>query len=132
MYNSESDAKYKSISVGTMTPGELVVLLYEEAAFSVNRAIFQINHKKLFDANKSIVKAENIILYLMRILDMRYPVANQLLPLYDFLYSQLVEANVHKDIEQLSKTARLLSELRDTWHEAEIGLCSKQAIASSI
>jgi len=112
-------SQYKAASVQTLTPGELVVLMYEEAAASVNRAVFFINGKKLSSAHESIMRAEKIVLYLAEILDFRYPISSELSSLYEYIHSLLVDANIRKDAKALSEAARVLTELKETWRQAD-------------
>jgi len=44
-------------------------------------------------------------------------VAKQLMTLYDFLYYELVHANVQKDMDRLVTVRTMLQELRQTWQE---------------
>jgi flagellar protein FliS len=119
---------YKYASIQTMTPGELIILLYEEAGISVNRAVFEIGRKNPAGAHHDIVKAENIVAYLMESLDMRYPISEQLMKTYEAIHRQLIDANVRKDPELLKRVCRMLSELKDAWQQAELSLRTRQAM----
>ena len=121
-------SQYKTVSVNTLTPGELIILLYEEAALRINRAILQIKSKKWEDAHKSIVRAEDIILYLSDILDVNYPIADEILRLYEFSYRQLVTANGEKDVAALEDTGKIINQMKETWKEAES--LNRQKVAS--
>lgn len=112
--------KYREQSVNTMTPGELIVLLYEEAAMSINKAKNYISKNDTCEAHNSIIKAENIFLYLMDSLDMNYPISQNLLLLYDYLYNRLVTANLEKNADILQEVLSKTVELKDTWKQAEI------------
>jgi len=63
------------------------------------------------------VKVENIIDYLRKTLDMKYPVAKHFERMYVYLDRRLVEANVRKDKETLEEINGHLREIRDTWKE---------------
>ncbi len=121
-------AKYRAASIQTLTPGELIVLLYEEAILSANKAVYFLNAHKISDAHNAIIKAENIVLYLMEVLDMDVPISEQLFSLYEYIYKQLVKANTGKSTALLDEAVSLLTELKDTWHQAETGIHQKQAI----
>ncbi len=121
-------AMYKTQTVQTMTPGELIVLLYEELGLRINRAILQIKRQKWEDAHKSIVRAEEIVLYLTEILDLNYPIADELLKLYEFMYRQLVQANGDKGIPLLEDVAKIAGQLKEVWKEAES--LNRQKVAS--
>ncbi len=111
--------KYQTLSVNTLTPGELIILLYEELALRMNRAVLQIKNGKMEDAHKSMTKAEDIVLYLVDILDVNYPISDELLPLYEFIYRQLVVANGEKNVSILEETVKIVNQMKDVWKEAE-------------
>ncbi len=133
MLVSDQYKKYREQSVSTYTPGELIVLLYEQAAFNINRAIASIHNSKISDAHNSIVKAQNIFLYLMDSLDMAYPISQDLLSYYEYLCSMLVKANLEKSAEILTQILHSTLELKSTWQKVEINSrASKQPLESSI
>lgn len=111
--------KYRALSVGTMTPGELIILLYEELFLHIQRAVCHIQQKKIAETHTSIIKAENIVSYLTDILDYNYPVSGQLLPVYQFIHTRLVSANISKDPDMLTELLPLIGELKTAWQQAE-------------
>jgi flagellar protein FliS len=119
MSNLKAYQMYQQQSVYTLTPGELIVLLYDEAIMCMNKAIMRIKQKNICESHNSIVKAQNIFLYLIDNLDMRYPISKNLLSLYDFISNQLVKANVQKNYILLEEVLSIATELRNTWKEAE-------------
>jgi len=123
-YNNQYQ-KYRDISVYTSTPGERVIILYDEAVMQINRAILHIRKKELGAAHDNIIKAEKIFLYMIDILDLRYPISEDLLKFYRFIYLQLIEANAHKDEEKLQKILAYVKELKETWQQIEIEIRQK-------
>lgn len=110
--------KYRAASVATLTPEELLIFLYGELSLNINRGILKIQKKSLSEAHNHIMKAQSIVQYLMDILDLSYPISNELLKLYDFLYSRLVQANIRKDEAILKEVLSMVTELKDTWQQA--------------
>lgn len=110
--------KYQEQYINTLTPEELVTLLYNEVTKRLNKAIAAIENKQLLEAHNCLVKSQDIILHLMSTLDLSIPISNQLMPLYDFMYNTLVKANVHKDIESIKIVLKMVGELKETWVEA--------------
>ena len=49
---------------------------------------------------------------------MEYEIAHQLLPLYNYVYDRLVEANMKSDLAQLDEAKNIITELRDAWAQA--------------
>lgn len=117
---STAYGNYKNQAIQTLTPGELIILLYEEASLRISRAILHIKNKRIEDAHKNIIKAENIIAYLTEILDINYPIADEILPLYEFITKRLVEANLSKDISLLEDAKDIINQMKDMWKEADL------------
>lgn len=110
---------YLEQSVSTQTPGELIVLLYDRALFHINMALRSIEQKKAGEAHTAIRKAEDIVIYLRGILDVRYKVSGTLYECYSVILKQLIAANIRKDKEALEDAAKAMRTLRDTWKQVE-------------
>ena len=110
-------AQYNNSKVLTASPAELTLMLYEGAIKFCNMAIDAVEHGDIPKAHTNIVKVENIIDYLRKTLDMKYPVAKHFERMYVYLDRRLVEANVRKDKETLEEINGHLREIRDTRKE---------------
>lgn len=110
-------AQYKNSKVLTASPAELTLMLYEGAIKFCNVAIDAVECKDIERAHTNIVKVENIIDYLRKTLDMKYPVAQDFERMYVYLDQRLVEANVKKDVEILEEICDHLHAIRDNWKE---------------
>ena len=111
---------YKELSIMTMTPGELIIVLYEECLKTLNLAVYYIEEKKDMDeAEKSIKKVQRIIHYLDGILDFKYDIANNLHMLYDYFIRTLVQANIRKRSEVIKPLIPLIEELKSSFQQAE-------------
>jgi len=111
--------KYKELSINTLTPEELLIFTYEELALDINRAIISINKKNLADAHTFITKAEKIVMYLIDILDIKYPISTKLLQIYEYIYLQLIYANTYKNEETLTQILSIVTDMKATWQQAE-------------
>ena len=110
-------AQYKNNKVLTASPAELTLMLYEGAIKFCNIAIVAIEQKDIAKAHNNIIKVENIIDYLRKTLDMKYPVAQDFERMYVYIYERLIEANTKKDKEILDELNTHLHSIRDTWKE---------------
>lgn len=110
---------YRKQSVNTMTPGELIVLLFEEAAMSINQAASCIKARKMGEAHNAIIRSQNIFLYLIDSLDFSYPISRDLLNCYKYICDRLLEANLHKDNAILLELLTMTTELKGAWQGAE-------------
>jgi len=89
--------QYKENSVYTASPEELTLMLYNGLVKFLMQAQMALNDKNIEKANKSIIRAQDIISEFRCTLDMKYDIAHQLDLLYDYMYRRLVDANIKKD-----------------------------------
>jgi flagellar secretion chaperone FliS len=117
MANPYAAQAYENNTVNTASPGELTLMLYNGCLKFIKLANNAIEEKDWEKKNTNIQKAQKIIQELMVTLDMNVEISKQMMPLYDFMYRTLVEANIHNDSEKLNEVAGLVTEFRDTWKE---------------
>lgn len=110
---------YKNQDIETASPRELVAKLLNTATISLRRAAIAIREKRLESASNDFLKAENIICALDGSLDMSYPISTQFHQIYGHILNGLARANIQKDLEAAEQFAGVISDLRDTWIEAE-------------
>lgn len=106
---------YKNNMIGTATPAELTLMLYDGAIRFCNMAKAGLEEKNYSKCNINIVKTEKIITHLRSTLDFKYPVAEHFDRIYDYLYERLVQANIKKDKAILEECLEHLREIRDMW-----------------
>ncbi|MBR1552588.1 MAG: flagellar export chaperone FliS [Schwartzia sp.] len=109
---------YKRQQVLTATPEALTLMLYNGALRFMTEGREAIEKKDYEEANNSLQKAQNIITEFRVTLNMEYEIAHQLLPLYNYVYDRLVEANMKSDVKQLDEAKTIITELRDAWAQA--------------
>ncbi len=117
--NTSAYAQYKQQSIVTLTPGEMIVKLYDEAIKRCNFSVKYIEDNDFEAANLSLKKAQDIIFYLKSALNTGYEVSQNLSQLYDYAKAQLVEANIKKDAAPIHNVIPMLKELREAFEEAE-------------
>ena len=115
---------YRTNSILTATPGQLVLLLFDGALASLASA------KEAFDRpasdfhryeliNKHLKKAQRIISELRHSLN--FEVGGEfgplMLRLYEYYNRRLFEANLQKRVEPVVEVEQLLGQLRDAWAE---------------
>jgi flagellar protein FliS len=117
-YNNSSNAynTYKNNQVNTASKKQLLIMLFDGAIKFLKFAAISIDEKNVPDAHKYIVKAEKILMELMSTLNFDYgDIPKNLYNLYEFLYNELVQANLKKDKEKVLYVKSKMEELRDTW-----------------
>lgn len=118
--NNNPYEKYKNMQIQTATPGQLILMLYDGAIKFCKLAKKGIEDKNLMDANKYLIKIQDIVTELMISLDMKSggEIAKNLYTLYDYMMSRLLEANMKKDPLIIDEVQKMIEELRDAWGEA--------------
>lgn len=106
---------YKQQGVLTANPLELVVMLYDGGIKQLKIASIAIEEKEYEQANNAMQKAQRIIMELMNSLDLRFPIAKELMMLYEFMMREISSANAAKDTERVGDIIQLLNELKDAW-----------------
>ena len=111
--------QYKTQSLETLTNGEIVVKLFEEASKQISMGIFLINNDNSYKAYNSISKAHKVISTLNSSLDMAYAISLELREMYLFIEQKLIQANGARDIALLKEILSLVDELKSTFKQAE-------------
>ncbi len=111
--------QYKQVQVKTANKEKLLIMLYEGCIKFLRLAKKSVEKENIENANKFIIRSQDIIRELMNTLDREKggEVADNLLNLYDFMNRQLIEANVNKDIEKIKTVENLMLELLDSWKQ---------------
>ena len=111
--------QYKAQSLETLTKGEIVVKLFEEASKQIGIAIFFANNGNAFKSYNCIAKAQKIIRTLEDSLDMKYAISLELRDMYLFLHQKLGEANSSKDVRLMKELLALVDDLKVTFRQAD-------------
>lgn len=110
--------KYKENNVATASPGELTLMLFEGCWKFLKKARIAIEEKNIQEANNNLIKAQKIVLELMNSLDFSYQISHDLFKVYDFVYLELIQINVTKDIKRLDPIIDIMYGYYETWKEA--------------
>ena len=108
---------YQKNAIMTATPAELTLMLYDGAIKFCNIALDAMDKKDIQKAHENIKKAEAIITELRASLDRKYPVWEDFERVYEYIYKQLVAANLAKEKAPLEEALKRIREMRDTWKE---------------
>ena len=111
--------KYQQQSIMTMTPGELLLKLYDETIKQLRYGEVALQQNQYDRANTSLQKAQRIISHLNKTLAMEYEIAQNLEALYDFFSYKITQANVHKDATHITEILPMVIDLRDAFAQAE-------------
>lgn len=110
---------YKEQGINDMSPGELLLLLYDELVKRLLRASLALGKGDyaLFEA--SVDRGLDIIRYLDDTLDMQYPISHNLNRLYDYFSYELNRVKAGRNTTELERVKTMVCELRDSFREAQ-------------
>ena len=109
---------YQTNSVNTASPGELTLILYNGCLKFIKAARVAIESKQIQARHENLLKAQNIINELRSTLNMDVAISKNMMAMYEYIYTRLVEANTKNDASILDEVEELVTEFRDTWKQA--------------
>jgi flagellar protein FliS len=118
--NSARDA-YVSNMTSTASPARLLIMLYDRLVLDLQRAIELGDLGEFLGAGRQLMHAQEIVLELQA--SLRTDVwdgAAQLSGIYAWLHSELVRANVQRDVAATRACLALVEPLADAWREAAL------------
>ncbi len=124
--NANPLAAYRETRVKTASPGQLVVMLYDEAIKQSDTAIQLLGPESkprpedIERINVALGKVQDVITELMASLDFDAggEIARDLFALYVWFGREILEANIHKEVGRVSSVRTMLAELREAWADA--------------
>lgn len=120
---------YKKEAVQTMSPGELVIALFDECLKMLAHAKEYIASKNIPDKSKCLQKAKKIINYLAASLDMQYPISQELVTLYEYYIWEITQVNIKNDPAKLDDLILMITDIRDGFKGANAKVASGGASA---
>ena len=111
--------QYKQQSVNSMTPGELLLLLYDELVKRGTIASIALDKADDPTFEAAIDRCVDIINYLDETLDRQYPISRDLGRMYEYFTYQLGAIKIGRNKRELEQLRPMLAEMRDAFHTAE-------------
>lgn len=116
----QAQETYRTNQIRMASKEQLLIITYDigiRACASAEKAIAQEDMEQI---NLNLQRAQNVIRELMITLDLEKggEMAQNLMRLYDYMYYQLVDANVRKEAPAVMAVRMMLEELKATWLEA--------------
>ena len=116
---------YKETRIRTASPGQLIVMLYDEVVKQLDKGLelLSLNKSGKQDPSrievigKAIIKSRDIITELMVSLDFEQggEIAQNLFALYTWFNKELLEAHITMDIARIGAVKNQLADLRSAW-----------------
>jgi len=111
--------QYKGQAINTMTQGELLLLLYDELVKRLTRADLALDKEDYPVFEASVERSVEIIHYLDNTLDRKYEISGNLNRLYEYFCYELSRVKAGRNKTELARVKGMVSELRDSFREAE-------------
>lgn len=127
---SNPRAAYLGASVSTASPARLLVMLCERLVLDVTRGRNAQAEGDHAEAHRQLLHAQEIVLELRMSLDVKaWDGGPALASIYDFLHSELVRANMSKDLDRTEGCLKLVTDLCATWRDAALQAASVPSVA---
>lgn len=110
--------QYKQNSVLTATPADLTLQLYTGLLKFMKLALSGLEQGDIQITNTNLIKSQDILRELLCTLDLKYPLAQNMAAMYEYMLERLIQANVSKDKEMIVEVIGYTEEFRNTWYQA--------------
>ncbi|MDR7813460.1 flagellar export chaperone FliS [Lacrimispora sp.] len=117
--NANGYQNYKAQAVNTMTPGEMLGLLYDELLKRLTRAELALEKKDYTLFDQSMQRSNDIVNYLKNTLDHKFEISSELNRLYDFFLYEFSRISAGRNPKVIAEVRPLIVELRDAFKEAQ-------------
>ncbi|HCD42562.1 MAG TPA: flagellar export chaperone FliS [Lachnoclostridium sp.] len=117
--NANGYQNYKAQAVNTMTPGEMLGLLYDELLKRLTRAELALEKKDYALFDQSMQRSNDIVNYLKNTLDHKYEISSELKRLYNFFLYEFSRISAGRNPKVIAEVRPLITELRDAFKEAQ-------------
>ena len=111
--------QYKTQSVNSMTPGELLLLLCDELVKRGTLASISLDKEDYTTFEAAMDRCIAIVKYLDKTLDRKYPSSKELSPLYEFFTYDLLQVKLGRNKQELERLRPMFADLRDAFHAAD-------------
>lgn len=121
MNYQQTNQSYLKNQVMSASPAQLISMLMAGAIKNIKLAQKAIEAEDKPKTHAKILLAQDIILELKYSVnqDVEGSVGPELINLYDYMYEQLVQANINNDPAKLAEVDTLMTDLLTTWKQLE-------------
>ncbi len=108
---------YQKAAVNTVDQKKLIVMLYDGAIKFLSLGIKSLEAQEYYEAHTNVIRGKSIIAELLASLDYENggEIATNLQRLYAYMFNELIDANLNRDVNRLNHVLELLKELRTAW-----------------
>lgn len=121
--NQNARSAYLNASVNTANPQRLLVMLYDRLVLDVTRGIEAQRAGQYDEASRQLLHAQEIVNELRSSLKADlWEGGARLASLYDWLFSELIKANIGRDVTVSETCLAIVEPLAQTWREAALAV----------
>ncbi|MDR1471922.1 MAG: flagellar export chaperone FliS [Synergistaceae bacterium] len=119
-FAQQAQDTYRVNQIQMASKEQLLIITYDIGIRSCRTAEKAIEANDVEQINSQLQRAQSVVRELMITLNLEQggEIAAALMRLYDYMYYQLVDANVKKDAEMVKVVRLMMEELKATWVEA--------------
>jgi len=111
---------YQQNQHSSLSKGKLLIAVFDGMIRFLNQGISAIEGRDIITAHNKIIRVQEILGELQACIDpVNLEMAANLEMIYEYCYSQLIEANLKKDKEILVEVKSLITELGDGFKQAQ-------------
>lgn len=110
---------YREQALNTMTPGELLLLVYDELIKRLTQAELALSKEDYPTFEAAVDHALKIVHYLDDTLDRQYAISSQLTRLYEYFCYELSRVKAGRNKTELERVKRMADELRESFRTAD-------------
>lgn len=111
--------QYKQQSINSMTPGELLMLLYDELVKRSTLASLAMDKADWPQFESAMDRCIDIVNYLDETLDRQYPISRDLGRMYDYFTYEMGRIKIGRNKAELDRLRPMLTDMRDAFRAAE-------------
>ena len=111
--------QYKQQSINSMTPGELLLLLYDELIKRSTLASLALDKQDWPTFEGAMERCIDIVNYLDETLDRQYPISRDLSRMYEYFTYQMGRIKIGRNKQELERLRPMLADMRDAFRGAE-------------
>jgi flagellar secretion chaperone FliS len=113
---------YRKTRATTATPAQLIGMLYDALLVSLQRAVEALEEDRRMPATEQLVRSQRLVTELRCSLNFEAgELSRNLDNIYEYVWKQLVAANVSRDAGSVASCVSLIAPLRRAWAEACLG-----------
>ncbi len=119
MSTEDAALRYQSQAVQTAAGPQLLVMLFDRLSADIEIAERALENNDLWITNERLQHAQQIVRVLRHSLQPDgFEGGRNLLGLYELLLSELVDANLNKDVSKIHRCGEIVAPLREGWRRA--------------